>query len=262
MKSTVLNLRQSWATSLINSTSSPTMATIVSILSSVIAIAALTLLERKLLAATQLRCGPNNIGLWGILQPIADGLKLLSKEVQIPHSGYKIIFIAAPIWLLLITLALWTIIPFGHGLIIIDSSWNTILIIIASTGSIHAIAMTGWAAQANYSILGSLRSTSQLISYELVFATLILILFNMSQSTEIQLLSWLQTKQALIQPLLILLPIYIICILAESNRAPFDLPEAEAELVAGFNVEHSGMTFAYLFLAEYNNMIVDRKSVV
>jgi NADH-quinone oxidoreductase subunit H len=220
-----------------------------------VAIAFSTLLERKVMASMQRRVGPNVVGYLGLLQPLADGLKLLVKEPIIPRKANKIIFVFAPMLVLFLSLFVWFLIPFGphsHS----DLELGLLYLIVISVVEIYGILLAGWSSNSKYALLGGLRSTAQMISYELAISFIFLIIvlvtgsFNLTEIVEFQTDCWL------IVPLLPIAVIFFISILAETNRTPFDLPEAEAELVAGYNVEYSGMLFAFFFLGEYSNMIV------
>nr|WGW14686.1 NADH dehydrogenase subunit 1 [Chroothece mobilis] len=231
-------------------------ASLSSLLASLLAIAFSTLLERKLMAAVQLRLGPNVLGLAGLLQPIADGLKLLAKEFIIPASSYSSFFLAAPIMLLALSLSLWALLPFGFGLVLADYNYSLLLLLAISSLNVLSIALAGWSSQSSYALLGALRSAAQLVSYELVFAALFLAIIASSSSISLTYIAWSQVRLWLAAPLLPLTLVFMIALLAETNRAPFDLPEAEAELVAGYNVEYSSGAFAMLFLAEYSNILL------
>jgi NADH-quinone oxidoreductase subunit H len=218
-------------------------------------IALSTLLERKIMASMQRRRGPNVVGLFGFLQPFADGLKLLLKENIFPRDSDLFIFILAPIFTFFCSLKVWGAIPFNS----IDSPVFTIhgilyLLVILSFGA-YGIIFAGWSSNSKYAFLGGLRSTAQMISYEVCLSFIFIIIVMLSQSLDLKDIVFMQHNCWFIVPLLPLWIIFIICGLAETNRAPFDLPEAEAELVAGYNVEYSGIPFALFFLAEYLNMI-------
>jgi NADH-quinone oxidoreductase subunit H len=221
-----------------------------------LAVAYLTYAERKVIAAMQLRIGPNVVGWCGLLQPFADGLKLLHKETIIPTRSNPLLFIMAPLLTFGLSLSAWAVIPFGPSMVISNIDVGVLYLFAISSLGVYGIIMGGWASNSKYSFLGALRSAAQMISYEvsigLVIVTILLSAgsLNLSQIVEAQRGLWF------IIPHLPMAVIFIISALAETNRAPFDLPEAEAELVAGYNVEYSSMTFALFFLGEYANMIL------
>jgi len=216
-------------------------------------IATLTLLERKIMAAIQIRRGPNIIG-FGILQPLADGVKLLIKELIIPLKGNKWLFLLSPVLFLSLSLSTWSILPFEEHYV---ASHNlTILVFLAfSSLSVYGILLGGWASNSRYAFLGALRSASQMISYELVLSLLVLLVCILAQSFTFVDIVNSQATTWFIIPLAPFTLVYFIAILAETNRTPFDLPEAEAELVAGYSVEYSSGPFAFYFIAEYCNLI-------
>jgi NADH-quinone oxidoreductase subunit H len=219
-----------------------------------ISIAYLTLLERKQIAAIQGRKGPNLVGIFGLLQPLADGLKLFAKELIVPNKSDVWLFIMAPILTFALSLISWVVLPISS--LALNIELGILFILVISSLAVYGIIIAGWASNSNYALLGALRSAAQMISYEVSIGLLFvpLVLFISSFNFE-EIISYQQS----IWNLFHLLPVFIlffVSALAETNRAPFDLPEAEAELVAGYNVEYSGMAFALFFLGEYNNMIV------
>jgi NADH-ubiquinone oxidoreductase chain 1 len=216
----------------------------------------MTIIERKQLAAHQRRRGPDTVGIYGILQPFSDAMKLILKETIIPAQSNKILFYLAPISSLIFSLLGWGIIPFGQGLSISDFSLGVLYTLALSSLGVYGIIFAGWSANSKYAFLGSLRSTASMISYELVLSSAILIIlilttsFNFTKIIEIQQSIWL------IIPLLPVFIFYFISILAETARVPFDLQEAESELVAGFFTEHSSIIFVFFFLAEYSSIVL------
>ncbi len=224
-----------------------------------IAMAYLTYYERKVIAAMQLRKGPNIVGWFGLLQPFADGLKLLLKETIIPSGANPAVFIAAPIVTFSLSLVAWAVIPFGDGLVLADINVGILYLFAISSLGVYGIIMAGWASNSKYAFLGALRSAAQMVSYEVAIGFVIITVLMVAGSLN---LSQIVLSQAggfwnwYWLPLFPIFVIFFISTLAETNRAPFDLPEAEAELVGGFNVEYSAFPFALFFLGEYINMMV------
>lgn len=219
-------------------------------------IAYLTYAERKVIAAMQLRIGPNTVGWFGLLQPFADGLKVLHKETIIPSRSNPLIFIIAPLLTFGLSLSAWAVIPFDAGLVISNINVGILYLFAISSLGIYGVIIAGWSSNSKYPFLGALRSAAQMVSYEvsigLIMITVLLSAgsLNLSQIVEAQQGMWF------IIPHLPMGVLFLISALAETNRAPFDLPEAEAELVSGYNVEYSSMSFALFFLGEYGNMIL------
>ncbi len=237
------------------STSAMIASTIVALL---IGIAFFTVAERKVLASLQRRRGPNVIGLWGSLQAIADGLKLAVKEVILPNRANKDLFVLAPILTFGLRVTSWAVIPvdiYSHTNFLVSDISLLYLLAISSLG-VYGIILRGWSSNSKYAFLGSLRSSAQMISYEIFLALIFLAILLLVNSLNLAEIVRAQTTSWLMAPLLPLAVIFFISILAETNRAPFDLPEAEAEIVAGYNIEYSSMTFALFFLGEYGNMLV------
>jgi len=226
------------------------------ILPLLLAIAFFTLYERQILAALQRRQGPNIVGFFGLLQPIADGLKLLLKESIIPKSSNGLIFIFAPIFTFGLALAGWIVIPFGEGALLSDFRLSLLYIFMLSSLGVHTVIMAGWSSNSKYAFLGGLRSAAQMISYEISLGAVILSVLVLSRTLNFSDIVESQRNVWFAAPLLPVFLLFFICALAETNRHPFDLPEAEAELVSGYNVEYSAMGFALFFLAEYSNIIL------
>jgi NADH-quinone oxidoreductase subunit H len=219
-------------------------------------IAFYTLMERKIMASVQRRKGPNVNGFHGLLQPLADGLKLLFKEIIVPTKANKLLFIFSPIFFLGIALSLWSLLPFDPTTVVADPVYSALVFIVFSGLSIYGVIFAGWSSNSKYPFLGALRAVAQMISYEVILGFIILLIALITGTLNfLEIVQYQLDSGYLCVPLFILCFIYFIVILAETNRAPFDLAEAESELVAGYNVEYSGILFAMFFLAEYSNMI-------
>ena len=224
------------------------------------AVAYLTLAERKVIAAMQLRKGPNVVGPFGLLQPMADGIKLLIKETIIPSGANRVVFILAPMLTFVLSLIAWAVIPFDSGWVLADINVGILYLFAISSLGVYGVIMAGWASNSKYAFLGALRSAAQMVSYEVAIGFVIITVLmcvgslNLTDVVMAQQGGGFWTWYWL--PLFPMFIIFFISTLAETNRHPFDLPEAEAELVSGYNVEYSAMTFALFFLGEYANMIL------
>jgi NADH-quinone oxidoreductase subunit H len=218
-----------------------------------IGLAYLTLVDRKIMAAVQRRRGPNVIGFIGLLQPLADGAKLLFKETIFPSSANIIIFLLAPIFTLTLSLLSWSVIPFNYEMVFFDFNLGVLLIFAMTSLEVYGIIMAGWSSNSKYAFLGSLRSTAQMISYEVSIGLILISILLLTGSFNLTDIVMAQESNFFIIPLFPIFLIFFVSALAETNRHPFDLPEAEAELVSGYNVEYSSISFALFFLAEYGN---------
>jgi len=221
-----------------------------------ISVAYLTLAERKLMASMQRRRGPNVVGFAGLLQPLCDGLKLLLKEPVLPSSANTVIFLMAPVVTFLLSLIAWAAIPFNPGVVVADLNLGILYIFAVSSLGVYGIITAGWSSNSKYAFLGCLRSAAQMVSYEVSIGLIIICVILCVGSLNLTDIVLAQRQVWFVIPLFPLYFLFFISCLAETNRAPFDLPEAEAELVAGYNVEYSSMGFALFFLGEYANMIL------
>ena len=221
-----------------------------------LAIAYFTYAERKVLAYSQLRKGPNVVGPMGLFQPIADGLKLLMKETVIPSGANRIVFVAAPMLTFTLALAAWAVIPFDAGIVISNINAGILYLFAISSLSVYGIIMAGWASNSRYAFLGALRSAAQMVSYEVSIGFVLVTVLLCAGSLNLSDIVMAQRHVWFVVPLLPMAVVFFISGLAETNRAPFDLPEGESELVAGYFVEYSAMTFGLFFMGEYGNMIM------
>jgi len=221
-----------------------------------LSVAYFTIVERKLMGVIQRRKGPNVIGFLGLLQPLADGLKLFAKETLFPSNSDIIIFLVAPIITFILALIGWAVIPFNESIVLSDLNIGILYLFAVSSLSVYGIVLAGWSSNSKYPFLGALRSAAQMISYEVSIGFIIINVAICAGSFNLSTIIVCQENGWYILPLFPLFFIFCISMLAETNRHPFDLPEAEAELVSGYNVEYSSMTFALFFLGEYANMLL------
>lgn len=221
-----------------------------------LAVAYLTYWERKIIGSMQLRRGPNVVGPFGLLQPFADGAKLFLKETVIPSSANRAVFLIAPMLTFFLALVAWAVIPFGEGLVLADLNVGILYLFAISSLGVYGVMMAGWASNSKYAFMGAMRSAAQMVSYEVSMGFVIITVLLCVGSLNLTDIVEAQRDMWFVIPLFPMAVVFFISTLAETNRHPFDLPEAEAELVAGFNVEYSAMTFALFFLGEYANMIM------
>lgn len=226
------------------------------VLPMLIAIAYLTLIERKVIGAMQRRKGPNVVGVFGILQPFADALKLMIKETILPSIANRIIFLIAPVITLALSLMSWAVLPLDIGLVISDINLGILYIFAVSSLGVYGIIISGWSSNSRYAFLGALRSSAQMVSYEVSIGLIIISVLLCVESINITKIVYLQKYIWYGVPLFPIALLFFISALAETNRPPFDLPEAEAELVAGYFVEYSSMSFALFFIGEYGALLV------
>lgn len=237
-----------------------TMCTVLKILAIVvpllISVAYFTIAERKIMGIIQRRKGPNVIGFVGLLQPLADGLKLFVKETIFPSNSNLVIFLIAPMLTFILSLIGWSVIPLTEQAVLSDLNVGVLYLFATSSLSVYGIIMAGWSSNSKYPFLGALRSAAQMISYEVSIGFIIINVCICAGSFNLNHIICAQKNIWFIIPLFPMFIIFCVSMLAETNRHPFDLPEAEAELVSGYNVEYSAMTFALFFLGEYANMLL------
>ncbi|QRM20321.1 NADH-quinone oxidoreductase subunit NuoH [Dechloromonas sp. TW-R-39-2] len=232
-----------------------------------LSVAYLTWAERKVIGYMQVRIGPNRVGPWGLIQPIADGLKLLMKEIVVPSGANKAIFIIAPMLAIAPALAAWAVVPFNETLVLANIDASLLYIMAITSMGVYGIILSGWASNSKYAFLGAMRAAAQMVSYEISMGFALICVLMVSNSLNLvdivhaqqqgRFASWgLSFLSWNWLPLLPMFLVYLISGVAETNRAPFDVCEGESEIVAGFHVEYSGMAFAVFFLAEYANMIL------
>jgi NADH-quinone oxidoreductase subunit H len=222
-------------------------------------VAYLTLAERKVIGFMQVRIGPNRVGYKGLLQPIADAVKLLMKEIIIPSGASKGLFLLGPILAIAPALAAWAVIPFADGWVLSNIDAGLLYVMAITSMGVYGVVVAGWASNSKYAFLGAMRSAAQIVSYEIAMGFALVGVLMASQSLNLVDIVNGQAggiTQWYIWPLFPLFMVYLISGVAETNRAPFDVAEGESEIVAGFHVEYSGMAFAVFFLAEYANMIL------
>ena len=232
------------------------LSTVVILIVILLSVAFFTLFERKVLASIQSRKGPNKVGFLGLLQPIADGFKLIMKETVVPIRSFKIIFFLSAMYSLFLSLVLWTIFPFSYFFVVADLEYGLLFFFIISVLHVYSIMLAGWSSNSRYSFLGGLRSSAQLIAYDVSMVLILLTIVLYAKTLNIiKIIEWQSQHGWFIFYLPFSFIIFLICAVAETNRHPFDLPEAEAELVSGYNVEYSAVNFSLFFLGEYSSML-------
>ena len=221
-----------------------------------VSVAYLTLAERKIMAAMQMRKGPNVVGPFGLWQPFADALKMLMKETIIPTGANRVLFIIAPLLTMTLAMIAWAVIPVNEGWAVADINVGILYLFAISSMGVYGIVIAGWASNSKYAFLGALRSAAQMVSYEVSMGFVIVTVLLCAGSLNLTDIVMAQQRVWFFIPLFPMFIVFFISILAETNRAPFDLPEGESEIVGGFHVEYGAMTFGLFFLGEYANMIL------
>ncbi len=232
-----------------------------------LSVAYLTWAERKVIGYMQVRIGPNRVGPWGLIQPIADGLKLLLKEIIVPSKSNKAIFVIAPMLAIAPALAAWAVVPFTDSLVLANIDASLLYIMAITSMGVYGVILSGWASNSKYAFIGAMRSAAQMVSYEIAMGFSLICILMVSNSLNLVEIVNVQNQGRFADmglsflswnwlPLFPMFIVYLISGTAELNRAPFDVAEGESEIVAGFHVEYSGMAFAVFFLAEYANMIL------
>jgi NADH-quinone oxidoreductase subunit H len=256
---------EGWLTDLFGAPAAVTLWTLTKILAIVVPIilcvAYLTLAERKVIGFMQLRLGPNRVGPQGLLQPFADTLKLLVKEVIVPSGASKFLFVIAPMLSLMPALAAWAVMPFADKMVLSNIDAGLLYVLAITSMGVYGVIVAGWASNSKYALLGAMRSAAQIVAYEIAMGFALVCVLMMSGSLNLSMIVDAQRTQFGILgwnliPLFPMFVVYFISAVAETNRAPFDVAEGESEIVAGFHVEYSGAAFAVFFLAEYSNMIL------
>ena len=229
---------------------------LVVVLPVLIGVAYFTLAERKIMSAIQRRLGPNVVGYWGLFQPLADGLKLVIKQTIVPNKAQRSLFLFAPVYTFALALSAWAVIPFNDSAVIANIELGVIYLLAISTLSVYGLIIAGWSSNSKYAFLGALRSAAQIISYDVSLGLILLSLLLCTSSCNLSEIVLAQKNIWFVIPFWPLALMFFVSSLAETNRSPFDLTEAEAELVSGYNVEYSAVGFALFFLAEYSNILL------